>query len=676
MPMITTGDLNMEVSLYGAEEGQPLLVIHGWPDDASTWDQVAPALATEGFRVIVPTLRGFGATHFLNDDALRTGNSAMLAIDMIALLDTLGIDRFMVAGHDWGSNTAEALAVGWPDRVERMAMLSTPPRLGGMATPPFEQTQRQWYHWFMATARGAEAVRADRRGFTHLHWVNWSPPGWFDEATFDRVARSFDNSDWVDVTLHSYRARWGEAEPDPLSAWLEDKVKATKTLSLPTLYIHGDADGVNPPSTANDVQSKFAGPFARITMAGVGHFPQRENPQAVVRHLLTLFARNPATLTDVTDRNLSMKKAAPYAAGIAAIGLVAAAAAGVAHAQGRSAQLTQVAQFDHQATGVAVTEDGRRFVNFPRWTDDAPISVAEVMKDGSLRPYPDAKWNSWRNARANELPVGDYFVCVQSVVPDGHGNLWVLDPGAPGNEKILEGAPKLVRINLASNTVTKTILVPGDVALQGTYLNDIRFSPDGKTGYITDSGTRGAIIVVDLESGKSHRALDGHASTQIDKTVKVTLDGKPLVRPDGRQPAFAADGIAISKDGKTLYYQALTGKTLYSIDTAKLRPDVSEADRAAAVKTVAQTHVADGLWMSKAGVLYLTSPTDYAIKRLNGATVETVLTDRRLRWPDTFSEGRDGTMYVTASHIQDTNWFTPGAPPSIKTQLFSFPPAK
>ncbi|RSU45332.1 L-dopachrome tautomerase-related protein [Sphingomonas sp. S-NIH.Pt15_0812] len=676
MPMITTGDLNMEVSLYGAKEGQPLLLIHGWPDDASTWDQVAPALAAEGFCVVVPTLRGFGATRFLNDDALRTGNSAMLATDMIALLDTLGIDRFMVAGHDWGSNTAEALAVGWPDRVERMAMLSTPPRLGGMPTPPFEQTQRQWYHWFMATARGAEAVHADRRGFTHLHWVNWSPPGWFDEVTFDRVARSFDNPDWADVTLHSYRARWGEAEADPRSAWLEDKVKATTTLSLPTLYIHGDADGVNPPSTAQHVPAKFAGPFARITMTAVGHFPQRENPQAVVRHLLTLFAGAPAALTDTIDRSLTMKKAAPYAAGIAAIGLVAAAAAGVAHAQGRSAQLTQVAQFDHQATGVAVTEDGRRFVNFPRWTDDVPISVAEVMKDGSLRPYPDAKWNSWRNARANELPVGDYFVCVQSIVPDGHGNLWVLDPGAPGNEKILEGAPKLVRIDLASNTVTKTILVPGDVALQGTYLNDIRFSPDGKTGYITDSGTRGAIIVVDLESGKSHRALDGHPSTQIDKTVKVTLDGKPLVRPDGRQPAFAADGIAISKDGKTLYYQALTGKTLYAIDTAKLRSDISEADRAAAVKTVAQTHVADGLWMSKAGVLYLTSPTDYAIKRLNGTTVETVLTDRRLRWPDTFSEGRDGTMYVTASHIQDTNWFTPGAPPSIKTQLFSFPPAK
>jgi sugar lactone lactonase YvrE len=338
--------------------------------------------------------------------------------------------------------------------------------------------------------------------------------------------------------------------------------------------------------------------------------------------------------------------------------------------------LTPVASFDHQATGVAVTADGRRFVNFPRWTDDAPVSVGEVMKDGTVRPYPDARWNEWRNARANELSVADHFVCVQSIVPDGHGNLWVVDPGAPGNEKILPGAPKLVKIDLKTNRVTKVIPVPGDVALQGTYLNDIRFSPDGATGYITDSGTRGAIIVVDLNGGHSWRTLDGVPQTQIDKTVTVTLDGRPLRRPDGRQPAFAADGIAISNDGKTLYWQALTGQTLYAIDTAQLREGVSEADRTRAVRTVAHTQVSDGLWMSKAGVLYLTSPQDYSVKRLNGSAVETVLTDRRLRWPDTFSEGPDGRLYLTASHIQDTVWFTPGAPPSIRTELFSFQPAR
>jgi sugar lactone lactonase YvrE len=250
--------------------------------------------------------------------------------------------------------------------------------------------------------------------------------------------------------------------------------------------------------------------------------------------------------------------------------------------------------------------------------------------------------------------------------------LWVLDPGAPGNEKILEDAPKLVRIDLASNEVTKVIHFPPNVALQGTYLNDIRSSPDGATGYITDSGTRGAIIVVDLNTGSSFRTLDGDPSTQVDKTVKVTIEGKPLVRPDGRQPVFAADGIAISNDGDTLYYQALTGKTLYSIETSKLRLEVDELARRAAVRSVAPTHVADGLWMSRQGTLYLTSPGDFSITRLAGSTVEKVLSDRRLRWPDTFSEGPDGTLYVTASHIQDTVWFTPGAPASVRTELFSF----
>lgn len=255
----------------------------------------------------------------------------------------------------------------------------------------------------------------------------------------------------------------------------------------------------------------------------------------------------------------------------------------------------------------------------------------------------------------------------------------MLDPAAPGNEKILPGGPKLVRIDLARNAVTKVIHFAPDVALQGTYLNDIRFGPGGKTAYITDSGTRGAIIVVDLESGAAFRALDGAASTQMEKDVTVKVDGKPLRRPDGRQPSFAADGIAISPDGATLYWQALTGRTLYSIATAKLTPDTPARDIEAAVQKVGTTEVTDGMLMSHDGTLYLTAPTENAVKRWTGNTLETVVTDKRLRWPDTMSEGPNGTIYVTASHIQDTTWFRPGAPASLPTALFSFsgsrPPA-
>lgn len=358
-----------------------------------------------------------------------------------------------------------------------------------------------------------------------------------------------------------------------------------------------------------------------------------------------------------------------------AMGAVLLAIEGAASAAGGAGPALRLeAEFDHQVTGVAITGEGRRFVNFPRWTEDAPISVAELLSDGKLVPYPDTRWNEWRNARASELNVADHFVCVQSIVPDGHGHLWVVDAGAPANERVLPGAPKLVGIDLATNTVGKVILVPDDVALLGSYLNDVRFSPDGRVAYLTDSGARGAIIVIDLETGKGFRTLDGHPSTQADKQVRVAVEEKPLMRSDGRGMSVPSDGITISNDGRTLYWQALTGRTLYAIDTSLLQPGVVDRDRTGGVRKIAATHVADGLWISKAGVLYLTSPSDHSVKRLNGAKVETVLADGRLNWPDTFSEGSDGRIYVTASHIPDSSWFTPGAPAALDTQLFSFLP--
>ncbi len=290
MPVIQAAGLAFQVNQLNTESDKAALLLHGWPDDASTWDQVAPVVGNAGYRVIIPMLRGFGGTRFLDTQAPRTGNSGIHAMDMIALLDELGIGKLMVVGHDWGSNIAEALAVGWPDRIERIAMLSTPPRLGGMPTPPFEQAQRYWYHWFMATERGAQAVCADPHGFAHVHWENWAPPGWFDEAMFRKVATSFDNPDWVDITLHSYRSRWEVAAPDPRSEWLETKIKATTRLSLPTLFIKGDVDGVTIQDSFAEVPAKFDGLFEMVGLPGVGHFPQREAPGAVAELLLAFLA--------------------------------------------------------------------------------------------------------------------------------------------------------------------------------------------------------------------------------------------------------------------------------------------------------------------------------------------------------------------------------------------------
>ena len=287
MANVTIEEAGLDIAYndQGPRDGAVLLLLHGWPDDATTWTEVATRLNDAGFRTVVPMLRGFGESRFTRASAPRTGNSSVLGLDAIALMDALHIEQFSVAGHDWGSNSAEALAVGWPERVKSMVMLSTPPRLGGMATPPFEQAQRQWYHWFQSTERGAKAVAEDPKGFAHIMWRNWSPANWFEASTFDRVALSFENPDWVAVTLHSYRARWDETDADPRSIWLEAKVKATKSLSLPTLYVQGAADGVNPPWVSETVASKFTGPFQRIVLPGIGHFPTREAP-VDLSHLL------------------------------------------------------------------------------------------------------------------------------------------------------------------------------------------------------------------------------------------------------------------------------------------------------------------------------------------------------------------------------------------------------
>lgn len=341
-------------------------------------------------------------------------------------------------------------------------------------------------------------------------------------------------------------------------------------------------------------------------------------------------------------------------------------------------QLTQVARFGHQVTGVTVAEDGRIFVSFPRWTEDTAVSVAE-LKNGAVVPYPDERWNTWRNARKDELTAAGRWVCVQSVVADGRGSVWVLDPAAPAMAAVVKGGPKLVQIDLKSNRPVRTIGFDETVAPQDSYLNDVRFSPDGKTAYLTDSGAKGALVVVDIASGSARRVLDGDPSTQPDKSVTVTYDGKPLRRPDGRGVDFAADGLALSPDGATVYWQAIKGKTLYSLPTAALQHGSDDNSLAGQVQVVGIDGPADGLLISRHdGLMYVTSPQDDSVKVRDpgkpGAALELVVRDARLRWPDTFSEGPDGTIYLTTSHIQDSAYYKPGAPKALPTELWRLEP--
>jgi len=335
-----------------------------------------------------------------------------------------------------------------------------------------------------------------------------------------------------------------------------------------------------------------------------------------------------------------------------------------------------VQAFEHQVTGISVSEDKRIFVNFPRWTEDSAVSVAELV-DGGVKPYPDQEWNAWRNAKKDEITPDDHWVCVQSIVADGRGSLWVLDPAAPAQAHLVAGGAKLVRIDLATDKVVQTIAFDEDVAPQGSYLNDVRFSNDGNYAYITDSGVVGALVVVDLAAGNSVRLLDGHPSTQMKKGLNVSVDGEVLRRPDGRGVEFSADGIELSGDGKYLYWQAIKGDDLYRIPTeALLGAGLRGEDVSGSVEPYGKNGVNDGLLIARGtDDMYLTSVQDNAIKVRNlaqgpSAAVRTVVQDERLRWPDTFSQGPDGTIYVTTSHIQDSAFFKPDAPAALPTQLW------
>jgi sugar lactone lactonase YvrE len=345
-----------------------------------------------------------------------------------------------------------------------------------------------------------------------------------------------------------------------------------------------------------------------------------------------------------------------------------------------AASIELVADFGHQVTGVSVSETGRIFVNFPRWTEDTALSVGE-LKDGEVKPYPNEEWNAWRNARKDEITPNDHWVCVQSVVADQRGSLWVLDPAAPSQAHVVSKGPKLVQIDLATDKVTRTIAFDEDAAPQGSYLNDVRFSNDGKYAFITDSGVKGALLVVDIAAGKTARLLDGHPSTQMKKGLNVKADGKVLRRPDGRGVEFSADGIELSKGGDYLYWQAIKGDELYRIRTSALTgAGLKGEDISGEVEHYGINGVNDGLLIARnpengGDDMYLTSVQDNAIKvrKLSEgpeAKAKIVVQDERLRWPDTFSQGPDGAIYVTTSHIQDSAFFKPDAPAALPTQLW------
>jgi pimeloyl-ACP methyl ester carboxylesterase len=284
---VRTPTLDVAYLEWNPQGSRLAFLLHGWPDSPETWRDVAPALVDKGFRVIAPALRGFGATRFNDPKAVRSGELAALGRDLLELIDAFGVQKPALVGHDWGAR-AVANACGLrPGVASHLAMLS----VGYGTNDPsqklsYAMAHNYWYHWFMATGRGAQAVEHDRKGFTRYMWDAWGPNGWVTDEAFEEAARAFDNPDWAAVVLHSYRMRWGHAEPDPKYAADTRALTPAPVLSVPTLVLHGGDDRVNLPATSAGKERFFTGRYERVVLDGLGHFPQREDPRAVTRELL------------------------------------------------------------------------------------------------------------------------------------------------------------------------------------------------------------------------------------------------------------------------------------------------------------------------------------------------------------------------------------------------------
>jgi pimeloyl-ACP methyl ester carboxylesterase len=286
LKQIDAGVLNVGYAEAGPAGGPPVILLHGWPYDIHSYSEVTPLLASKGYRVIVPYVRGYGSTRFLSNETLRNGQQSALALDIIALMDALKIEKAIIGGFDWGARTANIMAALWPERTK--ALVSVSGYLIGsretnqMPLPPKAELE-WWYQFYFATERGRAGYEKYRRDFNKLIWQLASPKWSFDDATFERSAASFDNTDHVQIVIHNYRWRLGLAEGEPKYDELEKRLAAAPVINVPTITLEGDANGAPHPD-AISYAKKFSGKYThRVVSGGVGHNLPQEAPEAFAK---------------------------------------------------------------------------------------------------------------------------------------------------------------------------------------------------------------------------------------------------------------------------------------------------------------------------------------------------------------------------------------------------------
>ena len=289
LKQIEAGVLNIGYAEMGPIGGLPVILLHGWPYDIHTYVDVAPILAAKGYRVIVPYLRGYGATRFLSHDAKRNGQQSALAADTIALMDALGIEKVTIAGCDWGARTANIVAALWPERCKAMVSVSGyligNQQLGMMPLPPKAELQ-WWYQYYFATERGRAGYEKYTRDFARLIWQLASPQWSFDDATFDRSATAFDNPDHVAIVIHNYRWRLGLADGESRYHELEQRLAKAPVITVPTITLESDANGAPHPEPSAYAKM-FSGKYEHRTISGgIGHNLPQEAPQAFAQAVI------------------------------------------------------------------------------------------------------------------------------------------------------------------------------------------------------------------------------------------------------------------------------------------------------------------------------------------------------------------------------------------------------
>lgn len=275
----------------------PIVLVHGFPDDARTWDRVSAPLVRAGYRTIRPYVRGFGRTRFRDATTMRSGQIAAFAEDLVAFTDALRLDRYMLVGHDWGGRASYAVASLHPERLLGLVICAVgyatgaPVKDAGNALAT-EQARAFWYQWYFHTAQGRAALERDRGGFCRELWKKWSPSWKFSKAEYERTARSFANPDFVDVAVHSYTYRWGNAPADPRYAATEAKMAEGPKIRVPTTVLIGAEDGAALAKSSLGKEKHFAAAYKRRVLPGCGHFIPRERASevaaAVRRHLTSL----------------------------------------------------------------------------------------------------------------------------------------------------------------------------------------------------------------------------------------------------------------------------------------------------------------------------------------------------------------------------------------------------